>query len=309
MDPLSDVLAHLNTRSSYFTGLRAGGDWALDFPPPEGIKFNAVMKGRCWLRVEGVEEPVELQTGDCFLLTQPRTFTLASDLSVKADDAYVHYSASKTAVVRYADSTHPQALFLVGGRYTFNDEAQLLLDNLPVLMLIVRGSSPAGVLHWALEQLSTEIDSSLPGAAMMSRQLGQMMLVQVLRQYLSSQHASPAGWLSALSDSRVNAALSAMHADPARRWTLIELAEIAGVSRSTFALSFKQKVGYGPLEYLIRWRMQLASRRLRNPDERISSIGQSLGYDSDSAFSHAFKRIMSCSPKQYRQQAAEGAAD
>ncbi len=78
MDLLSDVLSLLDTRSSYFAGLKAGGDWAIDFPPPDGIKFNAVIEGGCWLTVAGIDAPVQLQTGDCFLLAPGRAFTLAS---------------------------------------------------------------------------------------------------------------------------------------------------------------------------------------------------------------------------------------
>nr|WP_235862416.1 AraC family transcriptional regulator [Pseudomonas kilonensis] len=92
-----------------------------------------------------------------------------------------------------------------------------------------------------------------------------------------------------------------LHADPARSWTVENLAKIAGVSRSTFALRFKQKSGVTPLEYVLRWRMQLATRLLKTNHTTISSIAQKLGYDSDSAFSHAFKRIMTCSPREYRE--------
>jgi len=136
---------------------------------------------------------------------------------------------------------------------------------------------------------------------MMAQQLGNIMLIQVLRQYLGTEQNSSAGWLFALSDSRVNRALEAIHSDPSRRWSVQQLADVAGVSRSTFALNFKQKVGFGPLEYLLRWRMQLASRRLVASNVTISSVAQSLGYDSDSAFSSAFKRVMACSPREYRE--------
>jgi AraC-like DNA-binding protein len=104
----------------------------------------------------------------------------------------------------------------------------------------------------------------------------------------------------ALADPRLRAAIEAMHAQPARRWTLSQLAAVAGQSRSAFALHFRKRVGVTPLDYLLRWRMRLATRRLKGGSARITLIAQALGYDSDSAFSHAFKRVMACSPRQYR---------
>ncbi|MBY4674372.1 AraC family transcriptional regulator [Burkholderia multivorans] len=138
----------------------------------------------------------------------------------------------------------------------------------------------------------------------MVQHLGHIMLVQVLRIYLTQEGRSTPSWLLAISDPRIGAAIRAIHADPAHSWTVEDLAKIAGVSRSTLALRFKQKAGVTPLEYVSRWRMQLATRSLTANHNTISSIAQKLGYDSDSAFSHAFKRVMNCSPREYRERAA-----
>src|ERR1700734_576426 len=97
----------------------------------------------------------------------------------------------------------------------------------------------------------------------------------------------------------MSAAITCMHDNPAHRWTLQKLAERAGMSRSTFALKFKQTVGTSPLEYLTRWRMLLAGDKLVNSRDAVSAIALSLGYESESAFSKAFKRVMDCSPRQY----------
>src|SRR6202044_3411074 len=107
------------------------------------------------------------------------------------------------------------------------------------------------------------------------------------------------GWLFALADKQMSAAINSMHEDPAYRWTLQELAERSGMSRSTFALKFRQTVGESPTEYLTRWRMLLAGDKLANSTDPISVIALSLGYESESAFSTAFKRVMGCSPRQY----------
>lgn len=126
-----------------------------------------------------------------------------------------------------------------------------------------------------------------------------MMLVQALRLHLTEQAHANVGWLFALADKQLGAALSCMHDDPGHAWTLQTLAERIGMSRSTFALRFKEKVGSTPMEYLTRWRMLLASERLSAANSSIPRIAAELGYESESAFAKAFKRVMGCSPRQH----------
>ncbi|MBY8972765.1 AraC family transcriptional regulator [Pseudomonas sp. P867] len=302
MDLLSEALSLLNTRSSLFAGLKAGGDWAIDFPPPEGVKFNAILEGSCWLMVEGVEQAIRLTAGDCFLLPRKRAFSLRSDLSLPAihsDEIYRH------AVNGVAICGTAEEFFLIGGRFDFGEQARLLLDGLPAVAVIKSGSDQASVLDWALRRMAHELTNPSLGSSIVVQHLGHIMLVQVLRMYSIQEGNSAPSWLVAISDPRIGATIQAIHADPARSWTVENLAKIAGVSRSTFALRFKQKSGVPPLEYVLRWRMQLAARFLNtNNHVTVSSTAQKLGYDSDSAFSHAFKRVMGCSPREYRERAA-----
>lgn len=298
MDPLSEVLSLLPIQGSVFAGLKAGGDWAIDFPPPDGIKFNAIVAGGCWLTVEGVEQAIPLEAGDCFLLSRRRAFALSSDPTlpaIQADEIYRH-AAKGIARCGTADG-----FFLLGGRFAFGDEAALLFDGLPPVAVIKGGSEQASVLNWALQRLAHELATASPGNAIVVQHLGHIMLVQVLRIYLAQEGSSTPGWLLAISDPRIGAAIQAIHADPARGWTVADLASIANVSRSTFALRFKQKAGIAPLEYVSRWRMQLAARYLKANRATIASIAHTLGYESESAFSHAFRRLMKCSPSEYRE--------
>lgn len=298
MDPLSEVLSLLSTQGSVFAGLKAGGDWAIDFPAPDGIKFNAIVEGSCWLTVEGVEHPIRLENGDCFLLSRKRAFSLRSDLSLPAihSDAIYRHAINGIARCGTADT-----FFLIGGRFAFGDDARLLFDGLPPVAVIKSGSDQASVLSWALHRLAHELATPSPGSSIVVQHLGHIMLVQVLRLYLAQDGSSTPSWLLAVSDPRIGAVIQAIHTDPARPWTVQDLARVASVSRSTLALRFKQKAGVAPLEYVSRWRMQLATGSLKANHATISSIAQKLGYDSDSAFSHAFKRIMKCSPREYRE--------
>ena len=137
------------------------------------------------------------------------------------------------------------------------------------------------------------------GSSLVLQQLACMMLVEVLRLHLAGGLQSKVGWLSALSDKQVSAAITSIHGDAAHDWTVEELAQRGGMSRSIFAQRFKEIVGSSPIEYLTRWRMLLAADRISNTRDSISEIAQSLGYESASAFTKAFKKIMGCSPRQY----------
>jgi AraC-like DNA-binding protein len=303
MDPLSDVLALLKPKSYVSLGLDAGRDWAIDFPPPQGIKFNAVLSGGCWLEVDGVAEPVRLEEGDCFLLTQSRSFRMTSDRSLEpipADDIYAH---AKDGV---AVCNGGGAFFLVGSRFGFSGAgADLLVGILPPVVHIREHSDQASVLRFAIDQMARELRGRHPGGFLMTEHLAHIMLMQILRLYLAAPDTDGTGWLFALADRQIGTAIGAMHAEPARRWTLQQLAAMAGMSRSSFAERFKQKVGAAPMDYLTRWRMMLAGERLANSSEPIGTIALSLGYESESAFSTAFKRVMARSPRQYGRDAAE----
>ena len=154
-------------------------------------------------------------------------------------------------------------------------------------------------MHWSLERMKQEVLDAQPGSSLITQQLAYMMLVQALRLHLSDAASGTSGWLFALADKQIGAAIKTMHDQPGHPWTLQTLAEQVGMSRSVFALRFKQTVGATPMEYLTRWRMLLAGERLKSARESTSAIALSLGYESESAFGKAFKRVMSCSPREY----------
>lgn len=297
MDPLSDVLSLLKPRSYMIRGFDIGGEWSIQFPEHEGIKCYAVVAGQCWLAMEGVTDPVRLQTGDCFLLPRGRPFRLASDLTLAPIDVETVFSTARDGRVTAFNGGGDYSG--IGGYFAFTGGyASLLLEVLPPIVHI-RNESDKAALRWSMQQMMQELRDPRPGGFLVAQHLAHMMLVQALRLHLAEGSSGGVGWLFALADKQMSAAINAMHADPAHRWTLRSLAERAGMSRSTFAQKFKEKVGASPMEYLTRWRMLLAGDRLANSSEPISVIAPSLGYDSESAFSTAFKRVMDCSPRQY----------
>jgi AraC-like DNA-binding protein len=169
---------------------------------------------------------------------------------------------------------------------------------LPPIVHIKKESDKAA-LRWSIERMMHELREPQPGSFLVLQHLAQMMLVQALRAHLAEGSSGGVGWLFALADEQIGPAINAIHGDPAHRWTLQELAGQIGMSRSGFAQKFKAAVGATLIDYLTRWRMLLAGDRLTNSNDSILVISQSLGYESESAFGTAFKRVMGCSPRQY----------
>ncbi|HEX4168548.1 MAG TPA: AraC family transcriptional regulator [Bryobacteraceae bacterium] len=297
MDPLSDVLALMKPQVYVSGGFAVLGDMAVRFPKHQGIKCYAMLAGQCWLVVEGVPEPVLLRAGDCFLLPRGLPFRLATDLSLEPvlyTDAWARLGVSSDATgvtegVRYIAGGH---FALTGGH------AEMLLHSLPPIVHIRRESDKAA-MRWSLERMREELRDPQPGGSLIVQQLAYMMLIQALRLHLADAASAGRGWLSALSDKHMSIAIASMHNDPGYPWTLQSLAERVGMSRSVFALRFRETVGDTPMEYLTRWRMLLAAGRLKNSSDGLSAIAQSLGYESESAFGKAFRRLMGCSPRHY----------
>jgi AraC-like DNA-binding protein len=298
MDPLSDVLSILKPRNYMSAGFDISGDWSIQFPDQQkSIKCGAVVSGQCWLSVEGVPEAAHLETGDSFLLPSGRPFRLASDLALPSVDAKEIFSAARDgAIVSYNGGGD---CFIVSCRFALDgDHADVLLGLLPPIAHIRKESDKTAIREF-VERMMKELRERKPGGFLILQHLAHMMLIEALRLHLAEGLKGGVGWLFALADKQMGAAITAMHDDPARRWTLQELAKRAGMSRSTFALKFKETVGASPMEYLTRWRMLRAGDKLAHSSDSISVIALSLGYESESAFSAAFRQVMGVSPRRY----------
>jgi AraC-like DNA-binding protein len=279
-------------------GFDAGGQWSIQFSDQhERIKCYAVVSGECWLSVEGVRDPTRLRAGECFVLPSGRPFRLASDLGLSPTAASAVFPPARAGGVVAHNGGGD--FFLVGSRFAVSgNRPAMLLAMLPPIVHISRETDQAA-LRWLVERMMDELREQQPGGALVAQHLAHMMLVHALRMYLADGPERGVGWLSALADKQLALAIIAIHADPPRRWTLQDLAECAGVSRSVFTQKFRETVGTSATEYLTRWRMLLAGDRLETTSDSISTIAFSLGYGSDSPFSTAFKRVMGCSPRQY----------
>jgi AraC-like DNA-binding protein len=296
-DPLSDVLSLLKPRGYLSGGIDAGGDWSIQFEQDAYFRCFAIISGRCWLCVDGEEDPVCLQQGEFVVLPHGRAFRLASDLALAPVDIMTVISAPLNGNVLCWKGGG--ACLALSALFTFaGNDVDLLVDVLPPLVHI-RKDADRATMQWYLERMMKVIREPQPGGVLLGEHLAQMMLIEVLALHMGEPATGTLGWLRALADKPISAAITAMHENPGYRWTLQTLAKHVGMSRSAFALRFKQKVGTSAMDYLTRWRMRRAGHMLAHSSEPISSIALSLGYASESAFGFAFKREMGCSPRQY----------
>ena len=299
-DPLSEILTLVRAKHILSGGFWAGGTWAIRFPRPDAAKIAAIVQGACWLRLEGLNQPpVRLETGDVILLNGRHAFIMCSDLDIEPTPATTVFAdVDADGIAKWNDADE---FFNIGGHIELDETCtSFLFDALPPLIHMRAKAAEAPALQWMLHQLISEMATERPGTMLASAQLAQLMLVHILRGHVDADDATPPGWLQALRDRRITTVLRLMHGNPSYPWLLEDLAKAAAMSRTNFALRFKELVGVAPLTYLAQWRMRLAVRALRENDKSLSELGLSLGYTSESAFSNAFKRIVGMAPKRYR---------
>lgn len=298
-DLIADAIGLLRPRTVVEPSLHAAGAWALRFDQFPHVKLGVVARGECWLVLEG-REPVPLEEGDFYLLGNPPPYVLASTLSAVPRDAKRAWARVTDGVVRIGSEAEEDT-YICGGHFSFvGANAPVLIDILPPLVHVRAADSRGKLLGHLSELLVAEVEAATVGSSLVLEHLAQILFIHMLRAH-ADQADRPTGWLGALNDDGIGAALRAMHADVAHSWTLEELARISCMSRSSFASSFKKQVGTAPREYLIQWRMNLARDALSRGTRSISELAFATGYKSESAFSTAFRRVTGSSPKHFRE--------
>lgn len=291
-DPFSQVLATLGATSVRGTSLDASGDWALSFDGRGRLKFVAVMRGVCVLLLPD-HAPQPLHQGDVILLSDT-TYTVASDTAAAPRDGMPLYDGPGRDNVRIGDGGDT---ILVGGGSGFADGAGgFVLEALPRFLRIAPGSPGAGAIARTLSLLHDETGADRVGGALVAARLAEILVVEAVRAYVETGPAPQTGWITALADARIARAIRLLHDDIARRWTVAALARETGMSRSALTQRFTSKVGRGPMDYLTRWRMLVAQRRL-SAGEAVGTVATAVGYTSQSAFAHAFKRVTGHAPR------------
>jgi AraC-like DNA-binding protein len=208
-------------------------------------------------------------------------------------------------VIHYGGGGVPTTL--ISGWFSFGQMSVKPLKRLlPELILVKADQAQTLALHATLQLLASEMGEPAPGSEVMVNRLADILFIQCVRAHIASNpETCKSGWLRAIFDARIGTVLTAMHERIENPWTVETLAAAAGMSRSAFALRFKKLLGETPLEYLTDWRMYKATGLLQEDDSKLFEVAKSVGYDSDAAFSKAFKRVLGMAPKEYRRSATE----
>ena len=304
-DPLAEVLALLRPAAVLAAELRAHGRWRLTFDGDAyDVKFGIVIEGECLFAIQG-HPPETLRAGDVFLLGGPPSYVVASDLDAPSRSGIELLHPTKKSVVQLGSKREKPVTRLLGGRFMLEaSNAHLLVEALPAFARIP--ANEASPLRSAARLLIDEARSTQLGRVRALDQLAQLVITYALR-WLDSEGEGLArtGFLRALADPRIGAAIRHIHGSVEKGTSLAELAHVAGMSRTAFSARFKELVGKPPLAYAIQWRMSLAKDALRTTDRAIGELAFELGYESESAFSMAFSREIGCSPRAYKRKLDE----
>lgn len=311
MDPLSDLLRVVRLDSTYFYGVEASDPWRVDtvaarelspriMPAAEHlISYHVVTAGRCAGGLVG-EEPVELVAGDAIVFPHGDAHIMSSGPGTRGSpEVLTETPARYPETVHLGDPARHSVSFVCGFLGCDLRPFNPLLGALPRRMH-VRGVSNPGLSSFA-RRLAEESGRGKPGADCVLVRMAELMFIEVLRRYLDELPAEQTGWLAGLRDDVVGRALTLLHARPGHDWTLARLAREAASSRSNLARRFAQFVGQPPMQYLAQWRMQVAASLLVQGSAKVSAVGAEVGYDSEAAFSRAFKKATGLAPGAWRE--------
>lgn len=313
MDAFSDVLRVIRLSGGVFLEAEFSAPWcingrisaddcrAFQVVPRHVIASHFVASGRMQLRVNA-DEAIDVRAGELVLLPHNDAHVFGSELSVQpisAREVMRPSPAGGIARIQHGgggDATQVLCGFL-GTDHSFGP----LLSSLPaVLKLDVRATPLGSWIESSFRFAVSEIAAGRVGSATVIAKLSELLFVEAVSQYVASLPEDRLGWLAGLRDTHIGRALALLHSRPAEPWTAEALALEVGMSRSGFAERFTSLVGQPPMQYLTFWRMQLAAQQLREGRGTVAQVGYAVGYESEAAFSRAFKREFDKSPASWR---------
>ena len=303
MDVLDSLLDAMRPRGVALGRTLQRAPWGISFPASPLVYFDFVLKGECWLRADVTPFRRHIRAGEFILVLDNTPHELGStpdSATQPIAKIMPRLREQQRRPIRAARMPKGSAVVLYG---TYQFQATLLsaLRGLPRIIHVGAadiggdGGGPAQ-LQALTDALMQEIDRPGAGSQAVSDRLIDLLLVYALRTCLKHPDAGSAAWVAALRDPALGRALGAIHAQPARDWTVARLAREAGQSRSAFAASFSETLGQTPLAYLTQWRMTVAARLLRETNLGVAAVAQRVGYRNAYAFATAYRRVTGAPP-------------
>jgi AraC-like DNA-binding protein len=317
MDALSETLRVVRLVGAIFINARFTAPWCYQSPRADSVApilepgaervviFHLITEGDCYVELAG-EPPVHLIAGDAIIFPQGDAHRMTSQPGLPpATGGRLDEVLSRRPRQLSYGGGGPTTRLVCGYLACDARLAGLLLAGLPSLLRVnVRGSNAGTWLEASVRYALAEARSPRPGGAAVLAKLSEVLFIEVLRLYMNERAEGCTGWLAGVGDRIVGAALNALHKNPAHAWTLDELARTAGSSRSVLAERFQQLVGSSPMQYLTQWRMLLAANLLCRSNAPLANIAENVGYQTDTAFSRAFRREYGAPPAAWRRSRA-----
>jgi AraC-like DNA-binding protein len=301
-DALTDVLDMLKPRGRVFCCSEVSAPWAMSIPGDGNVRFHVIERGGAWLKMEGAKQVMPLASGDLVIVPHGKGHILADSPKTKPIPIIrlVKGKTDTNILLRHGGGGAQTLMTCCTFQFVSGDYNPLLAV-LPPLLHIPSGREQLDEwLDPTLKMLAYEARHPRPGSETLIARLIDIILVQAVRLWLEEQPHSHGGWLGALRDPQIGPALGLMHREPQRDWSVSSLAREVAMSRSIFSAKFSSLVGEPPLTYLTHWRLWQASKLLSDGNVSVSETALRVGYDSEAAFSRAFKRHFGHSPLAYR---------
>lgn len=309
-DPLGEALHFLRMSGIFYSRSEFTAPWALALPPMPGtLMLHVVTSGHCWLEVEGTPNRL-LRAGDLALVPQGEGHQISSDVGMAGAKLFEiprEQVSERYEVIRMGGGGAPATF--VCGVFQFDDPAaQHLISLLPRLITVEGWKLPdADWIGSTLRAMASEARELRPGGETVISRLADILVIHVIRAWIAQDPAAQTGWLGALRDKQIGRVIGLIHREPERLWSLESLAAEAAMSRSAFAARFTQLVGEPAMHYVTRWRMHAALNWLREESVPAGDVARRLGYESEAAFSRAFKRYVGAPPGVARRKTAYAA--
>jgi len=299
VDPLAEALQYLRMNGAFYCRSELSAPWGLTLPPMPGyLWFHAVTHGSTLLETTH-SDPTQLRPGDFALVPHGEGHVLRSEPGAPAPgilDLERELVSDRYEILRHGGGGAPT--ILICGAVRFDHPAgRSLVAVLPETIQVA--SSDAPQLDWmqsTLRLMAAEARELRPGSEAVITRLADILVVQAIRSWLEHDPGARTGWLSALRDRQIGRAIALIHREPERPWTVATLASELAMSRSAFAARFTELVGEPVMQYVGRWRMQVALASLRDERATVGELSGRLGYRSEAAFARAFKRIVGVPP-------------
>lgn len=303
-DVLADVLDSLKLRGRIFCRCELSTPWALGFAAGDFSHFHVIEQGRCWLRLQGQADAIALDDGDLLIVTRGLGYQLSDEPGtppIPLEDLLAGSKGGLRAVLRYGGGGGHETKLICGSFEFGGPQPRSFLAVLPEWIRVQKVQRRGNEwLDATMRFLETETRRADLGAGTIITRLIDVLFVEAFRTWLGDQPPGTAGWLGALRDPSIGAALGLIHEAPQKRWTVPALAAAVSMSRSPFAAKFTALVGSSPMVYLQRWRMQMAAMLLRQHTLTLATVAEEVGYESTASFSRVFTRELGVSPGQYR---------